>query len=60
MAAAGACSAEVYDNPCRALAQATGCVVLSVDYRLAPEHRYPVLLHDVYDALCWALKTRKR
>lgn len=49
-------SAEVYDNPCRALAQATGCVVLSVDYRLAPEHRYPVPLHDVYDALCWAFE----
>lgn len=49
-------SADVYDNPCRALAQATGCVVLSVDYRLAPEHRYPVPLHDVYDALCWAFE----
>ncbi|OQS38265.1 alpha/beta hydrolase [Chromobacterium haemolyticum] len=49
-------SAEVYDNPCRALAKATGCVVLSVDYRLAPEHRYPVPLHDVYDALCWAFE----
>ena len=49
-------SAEVYDNPCRALAKATGCVVLSVDYRLAPEHRYPVPLHDVCDALCWAFE----
>ena len=31
------CSLELYDNPCRALANATGCMVLSVDYRLAPE-----------------------
>lgn len=48
------CSLAVYDNPCRALANATGCVVLSVDYRLAPEHRFPIPLEDVYAALCWA------
>ncbi|CAB3750644.1 Acetyl esterase [Burkholderia puraquae] len=44
---------EVYDNPCRALANATQCVVLSVDYRLAPEHRFPVPLEDFCDALDW-------
>ncbi len=48
-------SADVYDAPCRALANATASVVLSVDYRLAPEHRYPVPLHDVFDALCHVL-----
>lgn len=48
------CSLAVYDNPCRALANANGCVVLAVDYRLAPEHRYPVPLEDVYAALCWS------
>lgn len=48
------CSLAVYDNPCRALANATGCVVLSVDYRLAPEHRFPIPLEDVYAALGWA------
>ncbi|MEG2803568.1 alpha/beta hydrolase [Stenotrophomonas sp.] len=48
------CSLAVYDAPCRALANATGCVVLAVDYRLAPEHRFPVPLEDVYDALCWS------
>ncbi|PHV08836.1 esterase [Janthinobacterium sp. BJB412] len=47
------CSLELYDNPCRALANATGCVVLSVDYRLAPEHKFPVPLEDFYGALCW-------
>lgn len=48
------CSLAVYDNPCRALANASGCVVLAVDYRLAPEHRYPIPLEDVYAALCWS------
>jgi len=47
------CSLEAYDNPCRALANATGCVVFSVGYRLAPEHPYPVPLEDFYRALCW-------
>ncbi|KVN38643.1 esterase [Burkholderia pyrrocinia] len=43
----------LYDNPCHALANATQCVVLSVDYRLAPEHAFPVPLEDVCDALAW-------
>ncbi|MDC8760852.1 alpha/beta hydrolase [Janthinobacterium fluminis] len=47
------CSLDLYDNPCRALANATGRVVLSVDYRLAPEHPFPVPLEDFYAALCW-------
>lgn len=46
-------SLDVYDNPCRALANATGCVIFSVDYRLAPEHAFPAPLNDVYRALCW-------
>ncbi|WP_411751071.1 alpha/beta hydrolase [Serratia sp. (in: enterobacteria)] len=47
-------SLDVYDVPCRALANATGRMILSVDYRLAPEYPFPVPLHDVYQALCWA------
>lgn len=47
-------SLEVYDVPCRALANATGRMILSVDYRLAPEYPFPTPLHDVYHALCWA------
>lgn len=44
---------ELYDNPCSALAKATQSVVLSVDYRLAPEHKFPVPLEDFCDALAW-------
>ncbi|MBH3146317.1 alpha/beta hydrolase [Serratia marcescens] len=43
----------LYDRPCQALANATGRVILSVDYRLAPEYPFPQPLEDVYRALCW-------
>lgn len=36
------------------LAQRSGCAVLSVDYRLAPEHRFPLALDDARAALAWA------
>ncbi|CAI0833550.1 alpha/beta hydrolase [Serratia quinivorans] len=45
-------SLALYDRPCQALANATGRLILSVDYRLAPEHSYPRPLEDVYQALC--------
>ncbi|MBH2810664.1 alpha/beta hydrolase [Serratia liquefaciens] len=45
-------SLALYDRPCQALANATERVILSVDYRLAPEYPYPRPLEDVYQALC--------
>jgi len=44
---------EVPDKPCRTLAKAAGAVVVSVDYRLGPEHRYPAAFDDCYAATAW-------
>ncbi len=41
-------SVETYNRVCRNLANETGQVVVSVDYRLAPEHRFPIGLEDCY------------
>ncbi|MCC8065984.1 MAG: alpha/beta hydrolase [Clostridiales bacterium] len=43
-------SVETYDRVCARMAQATGHLVISVEYRLAPEHRFPVGLKDCYAA----------
>lgn len=42
-----------HDALCRRLAHLAGCAVLSVDYRLAPEHQFPVAHDDAWDALQW-------
>jgi acetyl esterase len=42
------------DPLCRRLVEATSCVLLSVDYRLAPEHPFPAAVDDVLDATTWA------
>jgi len=42
------------DELCRHLAYDTGCVVVSVGYRLAPEHPFPTPFTDAYAALVWA------
>jgi acetyl esterase len=43
-----------FDVPCRLLALESGCQVLSVDYRLAPQHPFPAAADDAFESLCWA------
>jgi acetyl esterase len=44
------CNLDTHDRLCRSLANASGCVVVSVDYRLAPEYKFPAAVDDAYSA----------
>lgn len=49
-------SLDSHDAMCRMLSEDGDCLVLSVDYRLAPEHKFPTAAEDAWGALCWALE----
>jgi len=46
-------SVDTHDRICRMLARDADCVVLSVDYRLAPEHPFPAAVDDAFGMLAW-------
>ena len=46
-------SIKNYDELCQALTNAASCMVVSVEYRLAPEHKFPAAVDDCYAATKW-------
>jgi len=44
---------DSHDASCRLLAAASGCIVVAVDYRLAPEHPFPAAVDDALEAYAW-------
>jgi acetyl esterase len=51
------CDLESHDAMCRLLANSSGCRVIAIDYRLAPEHPFPAPLEDSWDALRYVAGT---
>ena len=49
-----------FDTLGRRMATQTHCVVVLVDYRLAPEHRFPTAVEDSWDGLVWAAENKIR
>lgn len=47
---------DTHEGICRTLANAAGCVVASVDYRCAPEFKFPTAADDAYAATCWVAR----
>lgn len=47
------CNIETHDGLCREIANRSGCIVVSVEYRLAPEDPFPAAAEDFYAAAAW-------
>jgi len=50
---------DIYDNTCRRISSKAECVVIAVDFSLAPECPFPIALEDCYHATCWVSEHAK-
>ena len=53
-------SIATHEVLCRRLSHLSGCAVLSVDYRLAPEHAFPTALNDAWDVVQWVFRSGRQ
>ena len=53
------CNLDTHDSLCSSLANGASCIVVSVDYRLAPENKFPAAVEDAYAATRWASENAK-
>jgi acetyl esterase len=54
------CDLDTHDSVCRLIAKESGAIVIAVDYRLAPEHKFPAAVVDSYFATCWVAENAAR
>ncbi len=51
---------ESHDSICRVISKRSGAKVISVDYRLAPEHKFPIAVEDAYNSFLWVRENNQR